>query len=203
MNEKGLDQTLKSSSVEDYVGFERNSPTKNELLNGKMLARSGSNRWHNLIVANTAIAVGSKMHGHKCEIYISNMRVKLASNYICYPDIVIVNGEPKFSDHNYDLLQNPTVVVEIFSNQTNSSDKTKKLENFLEMESIRECLLLKEDEMRVEHYARQNAKQWIYRIYNERDDVISLDSVNCKVSVAEIYAQIKFKQAEFMSKAVN
>lgn len=203
MNEKGLDQTLKSSSVEDYVGFERNSPTKNELLNGKMLARSGSNRWHNLIVANTAIAVGSKMHGHKCEIYISNMRVKLASNYICYPDIVIVNGEPKFSDHNYDLLQNPTVVVEIFSNQTNSSDKTKKLENFLEMESIRECLLLKEDEMRVEHYARQNAKQWIYRIYNERDDVISLDSVNCKVSVAEIYSQIKFKQAEFMSKAVN
>lgn len=203
MNEKGLDQSLKKSSVEDYIGFERTSATKNEFLNGRMLARSGSNRWHNLIVANTAIAVGSKMHGHKCEIYISNMRVKLANNYICYPDIVIVNGEPKFSDNNYDLLQNPTVAVEIFSNQTNSSDKTKKLENFLEMESIRECLLLKEDEMRVEHYARQNAKQWIYRIYNERDDVISLDSINCKVSVAEIYAQIKFKQAEFTSKAVN
>ena len=203
MNEKGLDQSNKKSSVDDYMGFERTSATKNEFLNGRMLARSGSNRWHNLIVANTAIAVGSKMHGHKCEIYISNMRVKLATNFICYPDIVIVNGEPKFADHNYDLLQNPTVVVEIFSNQTNSSDKTKKLENFLEMESIRECLLLKEDEMRVEHYARQNAKQWIYRIYNERDDVVSLDSVNCKISVAEIYAQIKFKQAEFTSKAVN
>ena len=203
MNEKGLDQLSKRSSVEDYIGFERTSATKNEYLNGKMLARSGSNRWHNLIVANTAIAVGSKMHGHKCEIYISNMRVKLASNFICYPDIVIVNGEPKFSDNNYDMLLNPTVVVEIFSNQTNSSDKTKKLENFLEMESIRECLLLKEDEMRVEHYARQNAKQWIYRIYNERDDVVSMDSVNCKISVAEIYAQIKFKQAEFASKAVN
>jgi Uma2 family endonuclease len=203
MNEKGLDQSLKNSSVEDYIGFERTSATKHEFLNGKMLARSGSNRWHNLIVSNTAIAVGSKMHGHKCEVYISNMRVRLASNFICYPDIVIVNGEPKFADNNYDLLQNPTVVVEIFSSQTNSSDKTKKLESFLEMESIRECLLLKEDEMRVEHYARQNAKQWIYRIYNERDDVVSLDSVNCKISVAEIYAQIKFKQAEFASKAVN
>ena len=203
MNEKGLDQSLKNSSVEDYIGFERTSATKHELLNGKMLARSGSNRWHNLIVSNTAIAVGSKMHGHKCEVYISNMRVRLASNFICYPDIVIVNGEPKFADNNYDLLQNPTVVVEIFSSQTNSSDKTKKLESFLEMESIRECLLLKEDEMRVEHYARQNAKQWIYRIYNERDDVVSLDSINTKVSVSEIYSQIKFKQAEFASKAVN
>lgn len=203
MNEKGLDQSLNKGSVEDYIGFERTSATKNEFLNGRTLARSGSNRWHNLIVANTSIAVGSKMHGHKCEIYISNMRVKLASNFICYPDIVIVNGEPKFADNNFDLLLNPTVVVEIFSNQTNSSDKTKKLENFLEMESIRECLLLKEDEMRVEHYARQNAKQWIYRIYNERDDVISMDSINTKISVSEIYAQIKFKQAEFTSKAVN
>ena len=71
------------------------------------------------------------------------------------------------------------------------------------MDSIRECLLVKEDEMRVEHYARQNAKQWIYRIYNERDDVISLDSINCKVSLAEIYTHIKFKQAEMSSKAVN
>ena len=54
-----------------------------------------------------------------------------------------------------------------------------------------------------EHYARQNAKQWIYKIYNERDDVISLDAINCKISLQEVYAQIKFRQAEFSSKAVN
>ena len=57
--------------------------------------------------------------------------------------------------------------------------------------------------MRVEHYARQNAKQWIYRIYNERDDVISLDSINCKMSLSEVYAQLKTKPAELSSKAVN
>ncbi len=195
MNEKGLNQAVNKGTSEDFVG--------NFGGGGKLLARSGSNRWHNLIVANTAIAAGSKMHGHKSEIYISNMRVKMANNYVCYPDIVIVNGEPKFADANADLLLNPTVVVEIFSSTTNTADKTKKVESFLEMESIRECLLLKEDEMRVEHYARQNAKQWIYRIYNERDDVVSLDSINCKVSLSEVYAQIKFRQAEFASRAVN
>ena len=143
------------------------------------------------------------MHGHKSEIYISNMRVKLRNNYICYPDVVVVNGEPSFSDQNFDLLLNPTVIVEIFSNQTNSSDKTNKLESYLAMETIKEFVLLKEEEMRVEHYARQNAKQWIYRIYNERDDVISLESINCKVSVSEVYAQVKAKHAELSSKAVN
>lgn len=168
-----------------------------------MIARSGSGRWHNLMVSNMSVASGSKMHGHKCEIYISNMRVMLTNNFVCYPDIVFVSGEPKFSDGNQDMLLNPTAVVEIFSSTTNTVDKTKKVESFLGMESIRECVLLKEDEMRVEHYARQNQKQWIYRIYNERDDVISLDSIGVKVSLSEIYAQIKFRQAEFTSRAVN
>jgi Uma2 family endonuclease len=64
-------------------------------------------------------------------------------------------------------------------------------------------LIVKEDEMRVEHYAKQNAKQWIYRIYNDREDVISLDSINCKISLAEIYAQIKFGHSGITSQSVN
>ena len=201
MNEKGLDHPHKKGAADDFAGMHRGP--QQQFGSAKMIARSGSNRWHNIIVSNTAIATGSKMHGHKTEIYIGNMCVKMTNNLLCYPDIVYVNGEPKFADSHGDLLLNPTLVVEIFSSTTNTVDKTKKVESFLEMESIRECLLLKEDEMRVEHYARQNSKQWIYRIYNERDDVVSLESINCKVSLAEIYAQIKFRHAEFASRAVN
>jgi Uma2 family endonuclease len=71
------------------------------------------------------------------------------------------------------------------------------------MDSIREYLLIKEDEMRVEHYFKQNPKQWIYRIYDSREDVVSIDSINCKISLAEIYAQIKFVQADVKSQSVN
>lgn len=197
-----MERPSAKGAAEEYSGLERARFT-GDTGSGRLIARSGSNRWHNLIVANTAISAGSKMHGHKSEIYISNMRLRIANNLFCYPDIVIVSGEPKFADANQDLLLNPTVVIEIFSSTTNTSDKTKKVESFLEMSCIKECLLLKEDEMRVEHYARQNAKQWLYRIYNERDDVVSLDSVGCKISLSEMYAQIKFPQTQFASKAVN
>ena len=73
----------------------------------------------------------------------------------------------------------------------------------LAIPKIKDCLLVNENEMRVEHYARQNAKQWIYRIYNEREDVITLESINCKLSLAEVYAQVKLKESELSSKAVN
>lgn len=203
MNEKVFNQSAKKSSMDDYLTTERQGAVRHDFVDGRAIARSGSNRWHNLLVSNTAVALGSRIHGHKVEVYISNMRVKLKNSYICYPDVVVVSGEPSFADQNADLLLNPTLIVEIFSNQTNSSDKTNKLESYLAMDSIKEFVLLKEEEMRVEHYARQNAKQWIYRIYNERDDVISLESINCKVSLAEIYAQVKTRGAELSSKAVN
>jgi Uma2 family endonuclease len=199
MNEKGLNQSENKPS-ESFVASERRNSAKSD---GRLMGEYGSNRWHNLISTNTAIAVGSRLHNHKCDIYVNAMCVKLKNNSYSYPDVAIVNGEPSFLDQNMDVLLNPTVIVEIFSGKTNSSDKNDQLESYLAMESIRECLLVKEDEMRVEHYAKQNPKQWIYRIYNERDDVISLESVNCKVSLQEIYASIKFRQAEYSSKAVN
>ena len=123
------------------------------------------------------------------------MRVQINVNRFSYPDVVIVSTKPIFADNQADVLQNPTIVVEVYSKNTNSVDKTEKLESYLAMDSIREYVLVKEDEMRVEHYAKQNAKQWVYRIYNERDEVIALDSINCKVSLTEIYSQINFEGA--------
>jgi Uma2 family endonuclease len=197
MSETASNAAEKKHTAEDYLKKERESAVKSEFNNGQILGKNNSNRWHNLIATNTAIAVGSRLHNHKCDIYVNAMCVQLKTNRYCYPDMVIVNGEPQFADNNFDVLTNPTVIVEVFSGKTNTSDKTEKLENYLAMDSIRECLLVKEDEMRVEHYAKQNAKQWIYRIYNERDDVISIEAVNCKVSLQEIYASLKFnKQTE-------
>jgi Uma2 family endonuclease len=203
MTEKPLSAATKYQTPDDYLMSERQSASKNEFLNGRVVGRSGSNRWHNLIVSNTAVAIGSRIHGAKSDMYIGNMRVRLRNNFICYPDVVVVNGDPAFADQNGDLLLNPTVVVEIISNATNTLDKTQKTEAFFALESIREFVMVKEDEMRIEHYAKQNAKQWIYKIYNERDDVLSLESINCKVSLSEIYAQIKFGHAPLQSAAVN
>lgn len=204
MNEKALEQPASNSSVEEFMTSERPSAVKSEFKDVRSAAgRPGTNRWHNLIVSNLAIALGSRMGGNKAEIYLGSMRVKLKNGQQCYPDVVIVNGEPAFADQNYDLLLNPTIVFEIVSAPGDSSEKTQKLEKFLAMDSIKECVLIKQDEMRIEHYSKQNAKQWIYRIYNERDDVMSLESINTKISLSEVYAQIKMKQAEFSSKAVN
>lgn len=203
MSEKNITQTEKNYAVDEYLNVERNSGKKSEYSNGKVLTTNNSNRMHNLIVSNITIAVGSRLGGNKAEIYVSNMRVQVNANCFSYPSIVIVSGEPNFIDNKADVLLNPTVVVEIYSTATSFHDKTEKLEAYLALSSIREYLLVKEDEMRVEHYIKQNAKQWIYRIYNDKDEVVSIDALNCKISMTEIYAQIKFGQAQVKSQSVS
>ena len=203
MNERVSPQSGKKILSEDYIAAERQGSARQEYFNGQVIPKSGANRWHNLIATSMAIAIGTRLQGNKAEIYVNGMRVQLGNRMICYPDVVVVAGEPTFADSNADILMNPTVIMEVFSKVTNPNEKSRKLEAYLALDTIKECLQIKADDMRVEHYSKQNPKQWLYRIYNERDDVISLDSLNIKISVAEIYSQVKLRNAEISSSAVN
>ncbi len=202
MNQSSLDHAT-SKNAKNFQSSTRPDAVKNEYLDGRVSPKPIANRWHNLISSNFTIAIGGRMNRSTCELYANDMQVQMGASSICYPDLVVVNGSPTFADANQEVLQNPTMLVEIISNWSKSTSRTQKLEGFLAIPKIKECLLVNEDEMRIEHYARQNAKQWIYRIYNERDDVISLESISCKLSLAEVYAQVKLKESELSSKAVN
>jgi len=203
MNEPVLNQTAGKPTADKFPANERAAPARQDLSNTRSAARQGSNRWHNLISTNAAVALGSRIQGNRAEIYVNGMCVQLRNNLLSYPNVVIVTGEPAFTDSNVDVLKNPTIVMEVFSSAVDSAEKSQKLESYLALESIKECFQIKADEMRVEHFSKQNPKQWIYRIYNEREDVISLESIGVKLSLAEIYAQVNIRQAELSSKAAN
>ncbi len=202
MNQTATDQST-SVPTKAFQSSSGREGLRNEFIDGKIVSRPAANRWHNLIATNFAIAIGGRVQRAICEIYSNDMQVRIGQNSICFPDVVVVNGEPEFVDKKSEILLNPTVVIEIFSSFSKTVDRTQKLEGFLAIPKIKECLLVNETELRVEHYARQNAKQWIYRIYNEREDIITLESISCKLSLAEVYAQVKLKESELSSKAVN
>lgn len=188
MSEKILTQAERNYTADEQLKSGARANGKSEITD----SRASSSRRHNLIASNATIAIGSRVRGHKCEVYVNSMRVRLGDNQFCYPDVVIVAGEPTFDNRAADVLTNPTVVVEIYSKDDRAYNKSEKLERYLSLDSVRDCLFVKEEEMRVEHYAKQTAKQWMYRIYDQREDVINLESITCKVNPSELYAQVKF-----------
>ena len=206
MSQSNLAQAEKLYTVEEYLAFERESLEKHEYIDGRIIplhgdyetptAMAGASRKHNLIGTNIGTEIRFQLKGKDCETYISDMRVRTKPNRYGYPDVVVVCGEPNFADNEFDILLNPTVLVEVLSPSTRFRDKTEKLEIFQKMESLKECLLVEQTEMRVEHYIKQTPKQWLLRIYEDAEEMINLASIGCEISLTDIYAQIKFENVE-------
>lgn len=199
-------QADKFYTVEEYLAFEREALEKHEYIDGRIIplhgdyevtkAMAGASRKHNLIGGNVFGELRNQLKGKNCEIYFNDMRVRTKPNRYGYPDVVIVCGEPNFADDEFDVLLNPTVLVEVLSPSTRFRDKTEKLENFQKMESLKECLLIEQSKIRVEHYIKQTPKQWLLRIYEDAEETINLESIGCEISLTDVYAQVKFENVE-------
>ena len=177
---------------EEYLAFEREAEEKHEFVDGEIIAMAGASREHNLIGVNITVELGYQLRKKGCELYANDMRVRMRNRRYGYPDVVVVCGEPQFDDDEFDVLLNPTIVVEVLSKSTRFRDKTEKLIAYQKMESLRECLLVEQIESRVEHYIKQTSKQWLLKIYEDLDETVLLESINCRLPLAEIYAQIEF-----------
>jgi Uma2 family endonuclease len=196
MSNSNLAVAEKLYTPEEYLELERETEEKHEFIDGEIVAMAGASREHNLIGTNITVELGFRLRGKGCEIYANDMRVRMRKNRYGYPDVVVVCGKPQFDDEEFDVLLNPLIVVEILSKSTRFRHKTEKLITYQKMGSLRECLLIEQDEPRIEHYIKKTPNQWLLFIYENLDEMISLKSVNCKLPVAEIYAQIEFKERD-------
>ncbi len=193
MSKSNLATAEKLYTPEEYLAFEREAEEKHEFIDGEIVLMAGASREHNLIGTNVTVALGFRLRGKDCEIYANDMRVRMRKNRYGYPDVVAVCGKPEFDDEEFDVLLNPTIAVEILSKSTRFRDKTEKLVTYQKMESLRECLLIEQIEPRIEHYIKQTSRQWLLKIYEDLDEIIILESIDCQLPVAEIYAQIEFE----------
>ncbi len=58
--------------------------------------------------------------------------------------------------------------------------------------SFAEYILVSQNFWRVEKFSRQDDNTWIYSEVHNMDEVMEIDSVNCELSVKEIYRKVKF-----------
>ncbi|HZF07917.1 MAG TPA: Uma2 family endonuclease [Thermoanaerobaculia bacterium] len=178
-------------TAEDYLAFERSAETRSEYVDGEMVAMAGASREHNLIVTNLLGELRSQLKGRPCELYPSDLRVRVpATGLYTYSDVVVVCGEPRFEDEHFDTLLNPSLVIEVLSASTEGYDRGKKFEHYRALDSLREYLLVSQDEPLVEQFVRQEDGAWRFTATSGRDAVVHLPSLGCSLALAEIYDKV-------------
>ncbi|MEM7588303.1 MAG: Uma2 family endonuclease [Acidobacteriota bacterium] len=175
----------------EYLARERSAEAKSEYLDGDVVAMPGSSREHNLIVTNLVAELRQQLKGRPDEVYPSDLRIWIPENRkYTYPDVSVVRGAPSLQDRFHDTLLNPTVIFEVLSPGTESYDRGKKFEHYQSIPSLMEYVLVGQLEWRVEQYSRQRDGSWLLSETTGSTGGISLDSIDCRLAMAEIYDKV-------------
>jgi Uma2 family endonuclease len=180
----------RSWTAETYLAWERLQPTKHAFFDGEVFAMAGATREHNLLVLNVGAELRSALRSRPCEVYPSDMRVKVpATGLYTYPDDVVVCGKAEFEDDKLDTLLNPKVLVEVLSESSEAYDRGKKFEQYRSIPSFTEYLLMAQDRVHVEHFSRQGDGAWLLR-EGRAGGRIELPTLGCELLVDDVYLKV-------------
>jgi Uma2 family endonuclease len=181
----------KTVSVGDYLEKERISEVKHEYLGGMVREMSGASREHNIIATNLSRELDVHLEPQPCEIYGSDMRVRVTPTRYTYPDLTVVCEPPTFEDSLLDTLLNPLLMIEILSPSTEAYDRGEKFGFYRRIKSLQEFVFVSQDKPRLERYLRQG-NEWRFSEVEGLETHLHLASIGCTLSLARVYKKLSF-----------
>ena len=178
-------------TLQEYLDLERSREARHEFLNGDVFAMGGASWPHALIVSNLIASLKTPLRKRGCHVTSNDLRVKVSvTGLYTYPDITVVCGKPQLEQPG-DTLLNPQAIVEVLSDSTEAYDRGKKFEHYRAIESLTDYLLVSQNEVLVEHYSRQPDGRWIYSAANKVADSVPVATLDCVLSLAEVYDNVE------------
>ncbi len=138
-------QTPVRLTVEEYLAWEETNFEKHEYIDGEVRRMAGAKAYHNRIMMNIAIAIGSQLIDSDCYLLSSEMRVRAGETRYLYPDLSAVCGEAQFARDNELELLNPVLVVEVTSPSSLDTDRGEKRDFYFDLPSVQAYLIIDQD----------------------------------------------------------
>ena len=140
---------------------------------------SGGSFNHDLIAGNLRTEANLQFKGRPCKAFGSDVKVWMDSvNTFAYPDFSALCGPLIPYDEKNDIYMNPSVIAEVLSPSTESWDRGGKFHRYQTLTSLREYILIAQQEIRVDYYVRSDeAGVWSLRTLSSGEDLIAIGSI--------------------------
>jgi Uma2 family endonuclease len=181
-------------SLEEYFALEDASDARFEYWDGEIVCMSGGSRAHGTIASNVHYALASGTRGGRCRAFTGDIAVYTPTLLpYRYPDASAACGELVFEHiKGHDALVNPVVVVEVLSPSTAALDEGPKFDAYKVIPTLRDYLLVSQDELRVTHYTRLEGDSWERHDVTDLDASLELESIGCALNLRDIYDGVTF-----------
>ena len=181
---------------DEYLALERQAESKHEYFDGQMIAMVGGSPRHSHLGGNIVITLGNALRDRSCIVFNSDLKVGAARRRgYYYPDATVVCSTPAYGEDERDVLLNPLLIVEVLSPSTERYDRMGKFLRYQHIPSFAEYLLIAQDTPRVELCSRQGDGYWEWSSVEGLEATITIPSLDCTISLADIYRNIGFDEA--------
>lgn len=176
-------------SFDEYLLLEEIAEVRHEFLEGQVWAMAGGTPEHAAICGNVTTLLNVQLHGRRCRVFSSDLRVRVkATGLGTYPDVTVVCGklETDPEDRKASTAVNPRVVVEVLSPSTEDYDRHEKLSHYQQVPSIDEVVLVAYGRHEIEIVRRAPDGTWSRHV-TRGDETARLESIACDLPLAEVY----------------
>lgn len=131
---------------EEYFARESVAETRSEYVDGQIIAMAVASLDHSQIISNFVQTIAPQLRKRGCRTVTNDVMVHPSPTRYYYPDIVMVCGNPQLDKRRgIDVVLNPWIVVEIFSDSTESRNRREKRLTYMQSETIQEILFIAQD----------------------------------------------------------
>lgn len=170
-----------------YLEWEARQPVRHEYVAGEIFAMVGTTLRHNAIEVNLCVALHQHPRGRPCQVFVEAIKLRVAkANAYYYPDVMVSCGEHRREAGAGQVVDDPTLVVEILSPSSEATDRREKLAAYRSLPTLEEYLIVDQEQRRAELYRRQGDIGWIHLVC-EAGDTLELASIGLELPLAALY----------------
>ena len=176
---------------EEFLEREVQSEFRHEYKQGRIEMMAGGSRNHAVLQANAVGELRSALAGRDCTVVGESLLVHIAAaNASTYPDSMVICGEEVYADRRKNIVTNPIVIVEVTSPSTGQYDRKEKFKAYQLLPTLKEYVLISQNEPLVEVLRRSDSGEWIKTEYRGLQAFVRLESLDIRLPVSGLYARV-------------
>ncbi len=182
-------------TTQEYLAIDSQVEFKSEFFQGEIIAMVGFSPCHNFIRENLTGEIGSRLKGTSYRSLSASQRIHVSrTGLYTYPDLLIVCGPLELDPENSHTIINPTAIVEVLSPSTEKYDRGAKFRNYQQIPSLKEYVLVAQDEAVIERFVRQSDGSWGLVSFVGLEATLAFTTVPVQIPLADVYAGISFDE---------
>ena len=178
----------------EYLEWESQQELRYEYCDGEVFAMTGGTKNHAKIASNFQNALKARVNEQKCDMTISDVKVMVKQGrFYRYPDLVVSCDErDKVQTTFYEF---PKLIVEVLSKSTEVVDRNQKFQEYIEIPTLQEYILVSAEQMQVERFRRGEGRMWLYFPY-KAGEIVSIESIGVDLPIEQLYQTVRFATEE-------